>query len=125
MWIEQNTNLDEAAHLIRRALDLEPGNGAYIDSLGWLYFKQGKYQEALTELMRAAGALEEPDAVVFDHIAEACEKLGKKAEAILYWQKSLQLDPTSKAVAAKLDAATRKVVQQPPSLQVPPRPPTP
>jgi tetratricopeptide (TPR) repeat protein len=113
MWVEQGTNLEEAEQLIRRALEIEPGNGAYIDSLGWLYFKQGRYQEALTELMRAAEALEEPDAVVFDHIGEAYDKLGKKAEAILYWQKSLQLDPENKAVAAKLDKAAEKVVQQP------------
>jgi tetratricopeptide (TPR) repeat protein len=113
MWVEQNTNLEEAGQLIRRALDLEPGNGAYIDSLGWLYFKQGKYQEALTELMRAAESLEEPDAVVYDHIADTYEKLGKKSEAILYWQKSLQLDPENKAVAGKLDKAANKVVQQP------------
>jgi tetratricopeptide (TPR) repeat protein len=117
MWTEQNTNLEEAGQLIRRALELEPGNGAYIDSLGWLYYKQGKYQEALTELMRAAEAIEEPDAVVFDHIADTYDKLGKKAEAVLYWQKSLQLDPESKTVAAKLDQAAKKVVQQPKSSQ--------
>jgi tetratricopeptide (TPR) repeat protein len=113
MWVEQGANLDEAAQLIRRALELEPGNGAYIDSLGWLYYKQGKYQEALTELMRAAESIDEPDAVVFEHIADAYDKLGKKAEAVLYWQKSLQLDPENKGVAAKLDKAAEKVVQQP------------
>lgn len=119
MWIEQDMNLEEAGQLIRRALDLEPGNAAYIDSLGWYYYKQGKYPEALTELMRAAELLEEPDAVVFDHIADTYEKLGKKAEAVLYWQKSLQLDPANKAVAAKLDQATEKVVQQPKAPQTP------
>jgi tetratricopeptide (TPR) repeat protein len=113
MWVEQNTNLEEAGQLIRRALDLDPGNGAYIDSLGWLYYKQGKYPEALTELMRAAESIEEPDAVVFEHIADTYDKLGKKAEAVLYWQKSLQLDPENKAVAAKLDKTAEKVVQQP------------
>ncbi len=126
MWTEQNTNLEEAAQLIRRALELEPGNGAYIDSLGWLYYKQGKFPEALTELMRAAEAIEEPDAVVFEHIADACDKLGKKSEAALYWQKSLQLDPHNKAVAAKLDKVAEKVVQQPkgkPAVEmVPPAP---
>jgi tetratricopeptide (TPR) repeat protein len=113
MWIDQGVNLDEAGQLIRRALELEPGNGAYVDSLGWLYFKQGKYPEALTELLRAAELLEEPDAVVYDHIGDTYEKLGKTAEAVLYWQKSLQVDPENKSVAAKLDRTTEKVVQQP------------
>lgn len=113
MWVERNENLDEAGQLIRRALDLEPGNGAYLDSLGWLLYKQGKYQEALVELQRAAEALPEPDAVVFEHIGDACEKLGKKAEAVLYWQKSLHLDADNKDLAAKLDKAAEKVAQKP------------
>ncbi len=115
MWVERNENLDEAAQLIRRALDLEPGNGAYLDSLGWLLYKQGKYQEALTELQRAAEALLEPDAVVFEHIGDACDKLGNKAEAVLYWQKALQLDADNKELAGKLDKAAEKVAQKPPT----------
>lgn len=113
MWVERNENLEEAGQLIRRALELEPGNGAYLDSLGWLYFKQGKYQEALVELQRAAEALPEPDAVVYEHIGDACDKLGKKAEAVLYWQKALQLDNDNKTLAGKLDKAAEKVAQKP------------
>jgi tetratricopeptide (TPR) repeat protein len=113
MWVERSENLDEAGQLIHRALELEPANGAYIDSLGWLYFKQGKFNEALTELLRAAELLPEPDAVVFEHIGDACDRLGRKAEAVLYWQKALQLDPQSKDVGAKLDKAAEKVAKQP------------
>ena len=55
MWVERSENLDEAGQFIRRALEMEPTNGAYIDSLGWLYFKQGKFDEALTELAACGG----------------------------------------------------------------------
>ena len=113
MWVERSENLDEAGQFIRRALEMEPTNGAYIDSLGWLYFKQGKFSEALTELLRAAESLPEPDAVVFEHIGDACDKLGRRAEAVLYWQKALQLNPLSKEVSAKLDKASEKVAKQP------------
>lgn len=113
MWVERSENLDEAGQLIRRALEMEPSNGAYIDSLGWLYFRQGKFNEALTELLRAAELLSEPDAVVFEHIGDTCDKLGKKAEAVLYWQKALQLNPESKQVAAKLDKTAENVANQP------------
>jgi tetratricopeptide (TPR) repeat protein len=123
MWVERNENLDEAGRLIQRALELEPGTGAYLDSLGWLYYKQGKYAEALVELHRAAEALVEPDAVVYEHIGDACDKLGKKAEAVLYWQKALNLAPDSKTVAAKLDQATDKVAQKPPLKEVTPQTP--
>jgi len=113
MWVERSENLDEAGQLIRRALEMEPSNGAYIDSLGWLYFKEGKFQEALTELLRAAELLPEPDAVVFEHIGDTCDKLGRKAEAFLYWQKAHQLNPESKEVGAKLDKAAESVAKQP------------
>lgn len=113
MWVEKGVNLEEAGQLIRRALEMDPGNGAYIDSLGWLYYKQGKYQEAFTELLRAAEALPEPDAVVFDHIGDAASKLGKKTEAILYWKKALALDPENKTLADKVDSVSEKVAQQP------------
>ena len=67
-----------ASWFIRRALEMEPNNGAYIDSLGWLFFKQSKFEEALTELLRAAELLPEPDPVVFEHIGDACDKLGER-----------------------------------------------
>ena len=114
MWVDKNENLEEAGQLIRRALEMEPGTGAYLDSLGWLYFKQGKFQEAFTELLGAAEALSEPDAVVFEHIGDAAEKLGKRAEAVLYWQKALGLSVRNKKLAAKLERVAEKVVQQPP-----------
>jgi tetratricopeptide (TPR) repeat protein len=113
MWVERSENLDEASQLIRRALDMEPSNGAYIDSLGWLFFRQGKFDEALTELLRAAELLSEPDAVVFEHLGDTFDKLGRKAEAVLYWQKALQLNPESKQVAAKLDKTAENVAKQP------------
>jgi tetratricopeptide (TPR) repeat protein len=113
MWVERSENLDEAGQLIRRALEMEPTNGAYLDSLGWLYFRQGKFEEALTELLRAAELLPEPDDVVFEHIGDTCDKLGRRAEAVLYWQKALQLNPQSKDVGAKLDKAAEKVAKQP------------
>jgi tetratricopeptide (TPR) repeat protein len=113
MWVDRNENLDEAEQFIRRALELDPTNGAYIDSLGWLYYRRGKFEDALATLLRAAEHLPEPDAVVLDHIGDAFEKLGRTAEAVLYWNKALALDPENAAIAAKADALTDQVVRQP------------
>ena len=113
MWVERGENLSEAETYIRRAVEMDSANGAYIDSLGWLYYKQGRYDEALTQLLRAAELLEEPDSVVFGHIGDAYAQLGKTAEAILYWQKSLQLDPGNKEIIAKVDKASERLAQQP------------
>ena len=54
MWADINRNLDEAAKHITMANELSPDNASYVDSLGWLYFRQGKFTEALAELQRAA-----------------------------------------------------------------------
>jgi tetratricopeptide (TPR) repeat protein len=53
MFADEGVKLDEAVTLIRKALEIEPENGAFIDSLGWAYFKLGRLDEALAELLRA------------------------------------------------------------------------
>src|SRR5260370_9095053 len=79
-YAEMGTNLLEAEGLIQRAIKLEPEDGFYIDSLGWVYYQQGHYPEAVKELERAvdlAGA----DPTITDHLADASNKLGKLKEA--------------------------------------------
>jgi len=117
MWAERNENLAEAEKLIRRALEMEPTNGSYLDSLGWVFFRQGKYPEALAELLRAAEAV--PDPVVYEHIGDAYEKLGGVAEAVLYWQKALNLAPENLALTKKLDANSARVAGKPATPQTP------
>ena len=108
MWADQNTHLDEAEDYIKRALAAEPENGAYLDSLGWLHYRRGKYEQALAELLSAAAALKEDDATVFEHIGDTYAMLKQTAKALEYWQKSLVLDPANKKLAGKIaDAKTR------------------
>lgn len=113
MWADRHENLDEAELLIHRAVKEEPENGAYLDSLGWVYFQKGLYTQALKALLRAAELLKMDDAVVFDHIGDTFEKLGRTAEAVTYWQKALQLDSGNSSLAAKLDAHSSTVAQKP------------
>lgn len=121
MWADRNENLDEAETLIRNALAQDPDNGAYIDSLGWVLYRKGHYQEALAELLRAAEKVGEPDPVVFDHIGDAYNQLGRTAEAVLYWQKAIALDPKNAVIARKLDTLASPVASQPaaPTKQTP------
>jgi len=112
MWVDRNENLDEAEALILRALESEPNNGAYVDSLGWLYFRRGLYSEALVTLLRAAELLPEPDSVVYDHIGDTYEKLGRNPEAVLYWQKALQLDPDNQLLVEKIDQSASRVARR-------------
>ena len=100
IYAEQGVNLDEAIELIGKALSIEPENGAYIDSLGWAYFKKGQIQEALKELERAVGLLEDP--VIYDHLGDAYFESGKIKKALEQWRKSLELDPEQEQVSIKL-----------------------
>ena len=113
MWAERNENLDEAERLIMQAVQLDPSNGAYMDSLGWVWLCQGKFSKALAELMRAAEAMKNPDPVIFEHIGDAHEKLGRTADALHYWQKALQLETHNATLAEKIDRNASKVARQP------------
>jgi tetratricopeptide (TPR) repeat protein len=109
MWAEHNMHLDEAEQMIKLALQANPDNGAYIDTLGWLEFREGKFEQALTDLERAAQKLTRDDPVVLDHIGDACAKLNKSAQALDAWQKALILDPKNKTLAEKIDNAKTKM----------------
>ena len=71
-------------------------NGAYIDTLGWLEYRQGKFDQALVDLLRAAQKLTHDDPVVFEHIGDTFAKMNKIAQAVDAWQKALNLDPQNK-----------------------------
>jgi tetratricopeptide (TPR) repeat protein len=104
MWVQQNTHLDEAEAMIKRALQSEPNNGAYLDSMGWLEFRQGKFEQALNDLLRAAKNMTRDDPVVFDHIGDAYLQLKRVPQALEAWQKALALDPQNKALAEKIES---------------------
>jgi len=101
LYVEQDKNLSKAGDLIRMALKLEPDNGAYIDSLGWLYFKNGKYKEALKELKKASSLAEDP--VIYDHIGDTYFRLNDAANARSNWEKCLELDPKNDSVRKKIE----------------------
>ena len=109
MWADHNMNLDEAEAMIRRALESEPNNGSYLDSLGWVEFRKGKFDQALSHLLGAAKDADHDDPVVFEHIGDTYLKLNRVPEALESWQKALALDPKNKKLAEKIEA-TKKII---------------
>jgi tetratricopeptide (TPR) repeat protein len=105
-YAERGKNLGQAVELVKKALQRDPLNGAYLDSLGWAYFKQGKLQEALDLLLKAVTY--DDDAVIRDHLGDACHKLGKIPEAREAWTRALALDPEIKGVGEKLKSTEPK-----------------
>ena len=111
MWVEQNLHLDEAEAMIKRAVQSEPNNGAFLDSLGWLEFRQGKFDQALTDLLRAAKNMTRDDPVVFEHLGDVYLKLERMPQALEAWQKALTLDPQNKKLAEKIES-TRTTISK-------------
>jgi tetratricopeptide (TPR) repeat protein len=118
MWVDRGQNLEEAGKMIKRALELDPDNPAYIDSLGWYYYKKNEPEQALVELLKAAASLKPEDAVVYEHVGDTYNKLGNTAQALVYWQKAAALVPDNKAIADKIEGAREKVTSAPSPLPV-------
>jgi tetratricopeptide (TPR) repeat protein len=80
--------LDEAESLVQRALHEEPFNGGYLDSLGWIYYKQNKLTDA-EAMLRKALEREGRDATIHSHLGDVYSKLGRTEQAAAEWEKSL------------------------------------
>jgi tetratricopeptide (TPR) repeat protein len=80
--------LDEAEALVQRALKEDPFNGAYLDSLGWIYFKEGKFAASETTLRKAVER-ESRDATIHSHLGDLYAKTGRSDLAAAEWEKSL------------------------------------
>lgn len=89
LFVERKENLDEAEKLIQKALELKPGDGYYLDSLGWLYYHKGEYQKALETLQRADKA-SPGEGVILEHIAEVYRATGNKEKSVEFFRKAIR-----------------------------------
>jgi len=121
MMADRGTHLDEALGYIKKAVELDPQNGAYLDSLGWAYFKLGNYDLAEENLRKASERIGN-DATVQDHLGDVYQKMGRLKQAAAHWQRALEewaktvpADVDQEDVAKvqhKLEAARVKLAQQ-------------
>jgi tetratricopeptide (TPR) repeat protein len=104
MYADRNENLDRALELVTKAVSLEPSNAAYLDSLGWIYFRLGRMEEAEKSLLTAK-RLSPDDPTIEDHLGDLEEKRGNVAKARERWTRALALEPEDggAAIRAKLD----------------------
>lgn len=89
-WADQGINLDRARTMLERAVQLVPDDGAIVDSLGWVMFRAGDYQDAVKQLERAV-SLNSGDAVINDHLGDAYWRAGRQIEARGQWEKAARL----------------------------------
>ncbi|MEM9286171.1 MAG: tetratricopeptide repeat protein [Pseudomonadota bacterium] len=112
-YVERGLQLERAFGMIERALDIDPNNGAIVDSLGWAHFQQGNFDAAIVQLERAV-ELEPADAVITDHLGDAYYAVGRERDARYEWQRVMTLEDADEEllaeVAAKLGGDTSGVL---------------
>ncbi len=91
-WIDQNLNLEEGLDMVRRAVDQRPDDGYIVDSLGWAYYRLGRYEEAVEELEKAV-LLRPADPTINDHLGDAYWRVERRLEARFQWRHAMDLDP--------------------------------
>lgn len=109
MMADHGLHLEEALGMIKRAVELDPQNAAYLDSLGWVYFKLGNYDEAEDNLRRAVEK-QPNDPTIQDHLGELYAKTGKLKLATVHWERAL--DEWNKSAAADVDQQDVSRVQK-------------
>jgi tetratricopeptide (TPR) repeat protein len=109
MNADRGVKLEESLGFIKQALILEPNNGAYLDSLGWVYFKLGKYDLAEENLNKAAVHMGS-DPTVQEHLGDLYQKTGRLKLAVVHWDRAVQ--EWNKTVPAEQDGEVFAKVQQ-------------
>ena len=95
-WVDKGVNLNEAVSMLEKARALRPLDGMIADSVGWAYYKLGRYQEAARTLEEAVQlAPSAPD--INDHLGDAYWRIGRRIDARFQWQHALQLDTDDKS----------------------------
>jgi tetratricopeptide (TPR) repeat protein len=89
MLADRNVRLDEAYELIKQAVDMQPTNAAYLDSLGWVYYRQGKYREAEVALKQALQGYSQ-DPTIHDHLGDVYFAQGRLKEAVQQWEIAIE-----------------------------------
>jgi tetratricopeptide (TPR) repeat protein len=110
MLADRGERLDESVGLLKKALEVEPDNGSYLDSLGWAYYKADKLDLAVTNLERAAEQLK-ANSVIQDHYGDVLFKLSRYDDAIAAWNRAIEGDGDS-VDRASIDKKIRSAKQK-------------
>ena len=91
MLADRGERVEESVDLLLRANEIDPNNGAYLDSLGWAYFKLGRLELAETHLQQASEQMAW-NSVIQDHFGDLLSELGRHDDAIVAWEAALAGD---------------------------------
>lgn len=100
MLCDRGERLQDARNLIEKAVAQDPDNPAYLDSYGWVFYRMGKFSQALPHLKQAAELDNDP--VILDHLGDTYKALNDLEQARQWWKKALQEDPGNESLKKKL-----------------------
>jgi tetratricopeptide (TPR) repeat protein len=121
IWADHDMNLAESEKLIRKALELDRArrqknpkldtgdNGAYLDSLGWVLFKQKKLKEAKLELEKAVKDKASQHIEIYDHLGDVLMALGERDAAVAAWRRGLEVAGSTPREQQRRTEVTRKI----------------
>lgn len=101
MWAEKGIHLDQAGEYSQHALDCDPDNGAFLDTLGWLNYKQGQFAEALNDLLSANYFMPD-DPTILEHLGDTWYASHDEPQALKLWKQSYQINANNKKLEEKL-----------------------
>ena len=91
LYADQGKNLEKARKMITKAVEAEPDNAAYLDSMGWVLFKLGEHKEAITWLVKATKLETGNDATIWEHLGDCYAAIKETGDATKAWEKALEL----------------------------------
>ncbi len=103
---ERGIDLEKALKMAKEAVTLDPGNSAYLDTMGWVYFKLADYKKAEMYVKKALSLRKPSDgspATLEEHLGDIYEKLGNQEEAVSHWKKALELTPKDESLKKKIE----------------------
>ena len=98
--VERNIQLNKALAMAKKAIELEPNNAAYLDTIGWIYYKMDNVEKALS-FIRKSVELDNNNAVVLEHLGDVLFSNNQIEEAMIFYLKALDIDKNNEILQQK------------------------
>jgi tetratricopeptide (TPR) repeat protein len=109
---EQGWELERALGLVQKALEKEPDNGAYLDSLGWVYYRLGRYDDALGKLIDASNRLAD-DPTILEHLGDTLTALRRWADAQRSYERAVKVGADRARLSSKVEEVRSHLPDRP------------
>jgi tetratricopeptide (TPR) repeat protein len=102
---DRNIRIDRALEMAQKAIEAQPENASYLDTIGWVYFRLGKYEDAERYIKKAIDK-DGASAVVYEHLGDVYFMMKDRERALEQWKIALKLDANNAALRGKVERGT-------------------